>query len=52
MWLTRRFTILSFPAIARLYNRTDHTTVMHACKAHEKRLEAGETFPQIPGWEV
>lgn len=28
----------SFPAIALAIKRRDHTTVMHACKAHAKRL--------------
>ncbi len=30
----------SFPQIAKMLNRSDHTTVMHGFKAHKKRLEA------------
>lgn len=33
---------LSLPDIARLLRRKDHTTVLHACRATEARLSAGE----------
>lgn len=37
MWEIRQRTSKSFTVIGRLFNR-DHTTVMHACNAHEARL--------------
>lgn len=40
MHLTRQLTGLSLPAIARAFQRRDHTTVMHALKSVEKRIES------------
>lgn len=40
MWELRKRTKLSFPQIARRLNRTDHTTAIHAVRAHERRLAA------------
>ncbi len=41
MWLIRReCPALSLPAIGRLFGGRDHTTVLHACRAHEKRMAA------------
>jgi chromosomal replication initiator protein len=37
MYLTRELTDLSLPAIARAFNRRDHTTVMHAIRKVEHR---------------
>ena len=39
MHLTRQLTGLSLPAIAKAFQRRDHTTVMHALKSVEKRIE-------------
>ena len=36
MFLTRELTELSLPAIARAFNRRDHTTVMHAIRRVER----------------
>jgi chromosomal replication initiator protein len=37
MYLTRELTDMSLPAIARAFNRRDHTTVMHAIRKVEHR---------------
>lgn len=37
MYLSRRLTPLSLPAIASAFNRSDHTTVMHAVRRVEER---------------
>lgn len=37
----RHETDMSLPAIARILNRADHTTVMHGIRKHQERLEAG-----------
>jgi chromosomal replication initiator protein len=37
MYLTRELTDLSLPAIARAFNRRDHTTVLHAIRKVERR---------------
>jgi chromosomal replication initiator protein len=37
MYLSRELTDLSLPAIARSFNRRDHTTVLHAIRRVEKR---------------
>lgn len=36
-WLAKHTTTASFPLIARVFNRADHTTVMHGCEAVEDR---------------
>jgi chromosomal replication initiator protein len=36
MYLTRELTDLSLPAIARVFNRRDHTTVLHAIRRVER----------------
>lgn len=38
MYLTRMHTDLSLPAIARSFQRRDHTTVLHAVRAVERKL--------------
>jgi chromosomal replication initiation ATPase DnaA len=42
MWELREHTSLSYPQIARLLGRGDHTTALHGCRAHEARLARGE----------
>jgi chromosomal replication initiator protein len=37
MYLTRELTDLSLPAIAEVFNRRDHTTVMHAIRKVDRR---------------
>jgi chromosomal replication initiator protein len=37
MYLTRELTDLSLPAIARAFNRRDHTTVLHAIRRVERK---------------
>jgi chromosomal replication initiator protein len=37
MYLTRELTDLSLPAIAAVFNRRDHTTVMHAIRKVDRR---------------
>jgi chromosomal replication initiator protein len=36
MYLTRKLTDLSLPAIAQAFNRRDHTTVLHAIRRVEQ----------------
>lgn len=38
MWRCYKETYHSFPTIGRFFGGFDHTTVMHAVKAHEKRM--------------
>jgi len=48
MWLMRRYTPLSFPQIARVLERHDHSTVMHGVRKVEEALERarrGENDP-------
>lgn len=40
IWLTRRLTTHSLPAIGRHFGGRDHTTIMHACRRWEARMEA------------
>lgn len=41
MWRMRKeCQYLSFPQIGRLLGNRDHTTVLHGCRAHEKRMAA------------
>ncbi len=40
MYLSRELTDLSLPAIAKAFNRSDHTTVMHAIRKVEERTLA------------
>jgi chromosomal replication initiator protein len=40
MYLSRQLTDLSLPEIARAFNRSDHTTVMHAIRRVEERTLA------------
>lgn len=39
MWLIRQQTKLSYPQIGRMFHQ-DHTTVIAACRAYERRLSA------------
>jgi chromosomal replication initiation ATPase DnaA len=43
MYLARRMTLRSFPAIARFFRR-DHSTVIYACKRIEARCAASAVF--------
>ncbi len=47
MFLTRELTNLSLPDIARAFNRTDHTTVLHACKKVARLLEGPKTRNEV-----
>ncbi len=46
MYLARRLTDLSLPRIAREFKRRDHTTVMHALKRVESRLQTEPALSQ------
>ena len=39
MYLVKKHTNASYKAIAKLLNRSDHTTVMHGVKTIEGRIE-------------
>jgi hypothetical protein len=41
MYRARNETDLSFPEIGRCFGNRDHTTIMHAFRAHEARLAGG-----------
>lgn len=47
MYLCRRLTSLSFPEIGRYFGGKDHTTVIHACRQIEKRMEADAALKQL-----
>lgn len=47
MYLTKAHTELSYSAIAERLKRKNHTTVMHGCKAIEKRLSKDDKFRQL-----
>ena len=47
MYLCRALTALSFPEIGRHFGGKDHTTVIHACRQIEKRMEADAGFKQL-----
>ncbi|HEY5649713.1 MAG TPA: chromosomal replication initiator protein DnaA [Nitrospiria bacterium] len=47
MYLCRELTPLSFPEIGRHFGGKDHTTVIHACRQIEKRLEGEPPFRQL-----
>lgn len=38
MWAIREYTKLSLPAIGRVLGGRDHTTVLHGCRQHERRM--------------
>lgn len=43
-WLMDKYTGLSYPQMARIFGRFDHTTVMWGIKRHQQRINAGD-FP-------
>jgi chromosomal replication initiation ATPase DnaA len=46
IWLIKNtFKYLSLPAIGRMFGGRDHTTILHAIKAHERRVDMGLTLP-------
>jgi chromosomal replication initiation ATPase DnaA len=46
MWLVKqRFPYLSQPAIGRMFGGRDHTTVLHALRAHPQRVARELTMP-------
>ncbi len=47
MYLCRTLTSLSFPEIGRYFGGKDHTTVIHACRQIEKRMEADAALKQM-----
>ncbi|HOK95599.1 MAG TPA: chromosomal replication initiator protein DnaA [Anaerohalosphaeraceae bacterium] len=44
MYLTRRFTKMSFPEIGRAFGNKNHATVILACRKIDQALAAGKTF--------
>jgi hypothetical protein len=44
MYLSKEFTLLSFPAIGRLFGDRDHTTILHGYRRMKAQIEAGEVF--------
>jgi len=47
MYLCRDLTSLSFPEIGRHFGGKDHTTVIHACRQIEKRIQNDAAFKQL-----
>ena len=44
MYLARELTPLSLPAIGRHFGDREHSTVIHACRVTEKRIQADREF--------
>lgn len=44
MYLTRELTDHSLPSIGRYFGNRDHTTVLYACRAVEKRMAADPLY--------
>jgi len=42
----------SYPAIARIMRRKDHTTIMHGCQMHMERngISGSEQLPKLAGY--
>lgn len=47
MWLCRRLTTNSLPAIGKAFGDRDHTTVMHALRAVEARMVHPEEYERM-----
>jgi len=47
MYLTRKLTEFSLPAIGRAFGGRDHSTVLHACKKMEARLAKDKSFASL-----
>lgn len=44
MYLSRQMTALTLPAIGRHFGDRDHTTVIHACRVTERRIQTDRDF--------
>ncbi len=44
MYLTRKLTDTSLPAIGKIFGGKDHSTVIHACKKTEDKLAKDRNF--------
>lgn len=42
MYMCRELTVMSYSNIAQVFNRGDHTTVIHACRQTEKLIEEND----------
>lgn len=47
MYLAHEMTNLSYPAIGRIFGGRDHTTVMHANKVIQERMDRDDEFEEI-----
>ncbi len=47
MWLLREVLGLSFPAIAQMLGRYDHTTVLYACRKIESEMAMNPAYRNI-----
>lgn len=47
IYLMRTMLNLSYTQIAEIFNRKDHTTIMHSCKKIEDMLKSDPDFPQV-----
>jgi chromosomal replication initiator protein len=47
IYLSRQMTPLTLPSIGRLFGDRDHTTVIHAIRATEKRIQADREFANL-----
>lgn len=50
MWRIKRALPWSLPRIGRAFGDRDHTTVLHAIRRHQARIDAGEAMP-CPDYE-
>lgn len=44
IWWFRKLTEYSLPTIGQIFGGRDHTTMIHAIRRHQQRIDAGEAF--------
>ena len=47
MYLTKQLTSMTLVEIGRRFGNRDHSTVLHACKKIEKKIQENEEFAHL-----